>query len=302
MIKFSEILFITSKFVSSDIIMIENGANMFSAYKDTNIFTRIIRELIISIPFLPEKICYSKKILKKSMKAIVVFDACITYKYLLWLKKQFPTIKICFYYCNKISYASHLLPNEIPSDIPIWTYDSHDSIKYNINLIGPSSFLKKEKLLNKPKFDVFFVGKDKGRAEFLIKLEKVFNQMGLKTKFIITPNRKFSRKKEFYSREISYSDVLEYDKSSRSILNIIMPTQTGLTFRDYESMFLGIKLITNNLEVCKYDFYHPNNIFILGKDDLNQLPVFLNLPVVPIEDSVLHDFNAVDKFEEIVNC
>jgi 1,5-rhamnosyltransferase len=66
--------------------------------------------------------------------------------------------------------------------------------------------------------------------------------------------------------------------------------QTGVTLRIVESIVNGIKLITNNSRIEGYDFYSPDNIFILGKDNLEDLPVFLDKPYKPLPSSLIEEY------------
>ena len=61
-----------------------------------------------------------------------------------------------------------------------------------------------------------------------------------------------------------------------------------------------IKLITDCVWLKKYDFFHPDNIFILGEDEIESLPEFMNKPYVEIETSVLNNIYFEDLVEHIV--
>ena len=166
-----------------------------------------------------------------------------------------------------IGKAKNLPPDEIPDGIEIWTYDDHDSRKYKIRLyknywINDGLVRKKQE----PEYDVFFIGRDKGRGEELLKLQQQFQKMGLKTKFIITKDGKLSRSKPYYHSEISYEQVLDLDTKSRAILNMTMPDQEGVTLRDMESVAIGIKLITTNEKIIpfKNDFRNFINEYFQG--------------------------------------
>lgn len=44
--------------------------------------------------------------------------------------------------------------------------------------------------------------------------------------------------------------------------------------RTMEAIFSGKKLISNNARLKEYTFYHPNNIFIVDKDNIDLIPHF----------------------------
>jgi hypothetical protein len=60
--------------------------------------------------------------------------------------------------------------------------------------------------------------------------------------------------------KMSTMEVVEIVASSRVVLDIQHPKQTGLTMRTLETVGSGKKLITTNDEIFKYDFYERDNI------------------------------------------
>lgn len=273
-----------------------DGYTVMRPYKDKSIIGRVLRELWFRF-HLPEQVWYIK--VHKEIYNIIVQDPLITKEYLKWLKKIKPKAKIYFMYGNMVGNAKHILPNEIPDGISVWTYDSYDAKKYGLNLYegGYSrSFIGNKK---ETKYDVFYVGADKGRGEFLMELQRQMEVLGVKTKFIITAGSILSKKKKYYSKPISYSKVIEYVNKSKAVLNIAMPNQTGVTMRDYESIFNEVKLITNNQSIKHFTFYKEENVFILGERSLAELPVFLSTPFVPIDDKV-KDGLTMDKVVEMI--
>lgn len=156
------------------------------------------------------------------------------------------------------------------------------------------------KPLKEPKYDVFFVGKDKGRGEWLVELENKMRDLGIKTKFIITADGLFSKRKPFYQEPISYSEVTDYLAESRAVLNVVMENQHGITVRDTEALFFGIKLITTNKHIKDWDMYDTNNVYVLGDDmDLSAFKEFLNLPVHKADQSLLNRHTMSGMLDEI---
>ncbi len=274
------------------------GFDVVYPYRDKTLFGRVIREIWFRSG-LPERVWYTK--IKRGIDNIIVQDPLITKKYLEWLKKTQPKSKIHFLYGNMVGNAKHVTPNCIPEGITKWTFDMNDSKKYGIMLHSSggysTSYIGSKKAIL---YDVFYVGTDKGRGGYVCELEKQINMLGLKTKFIITANGKLSKKKGYYSKPIPYSEVIEYDNASKSILNIVMPNQIGATMRDFESIFNSVKLITTNQSIKDYDFYKEENVFILGERNLSELPDFLNSPFQPIEEKILKKYTIPALVEEIV--
>lgn len=55
-------------------------------------------------------------------------------------------------------------------------------------------------------------------------------------------------------------------RENNCILDIPYSGQNGLTIRTIEALGCGKKLVTTNEKVKDYDFYHPNNIYVMGQD------------------------------------
>ena len=283
---------------NQDILIIEAGLGSkeltagqdglcFRPYKDKTIIGRVLREIWFRLG-LKEAIWYNKIITQYSPNLILVKDCLITRDYLSWLVEEFPKSRITYQYCNLVGKAKHLLPVDVPKGIELVTFDPGDSKKYQMILAQGHEFPKCNLRQRLPiEYDVFYVGTDKGRAESLLELKEQMEAQGLNVKMLIMRDSKLSRWKPFYSKRIPYEKVLEYDCKSKAILNIVHDGQSGATMRDYESIFLKSKLITNNTHIKEYDFYKRENVFILGEDDFSKIKEFVDLPFEEIDSSIL---------------
>ena len=70
---------------------------------------------------------------------------------------------------------------------------------------------------------------------------------------------------------------------SKAVLQLEAGCQKGLTLRVKESLIYRVKLISDNADLIQCDFYHPNNIFILGRDDITKIKDFIDSPYVDVE-------------------
>ena len=64
-----------------------------------------------------------------------------------------------------------------------------------------------------------------------------------------------------------------------------------------ESLFYEKKLITDNIKVKDLSFYHPNNIFILGVDELSNLDTFIKKPYHKVSSNIINYYS----FKEWLN-
>lgn len=98
-----------------------------------------------------------------------------------------------------------------------------------------------------------------------------------------------------------YEECLKYLGMSRSILYLGFGSQECLTIRIQESLVHQIKLITDCSWIKKYDFYNSNNIFILGEDDMKDLPRFLNTPYESVTADILKHIYLDELLEEVIS-
>ncbi len=276
------------------------GYHTVSAYKTTNLLSRLMREICFRIPLLPKEIWYNQEIKNYRPEYIYIRDAIITKKFLLWLQCLFPKAQINFCYENLVLHARHLMPDEIPEGIRVWTYDPSDSKKYNIRLKKVISYfhcyLKESK---EKKYDILFVGRDKGRGDWLKKLESFLKKNGLRTKFLITADGKYSKKKSYYEEPVSYDQVSDWVAESKALLNVGMQGQEGVTLRDIESYFNQIKLVTTNKNIRNTEIYHEKNTFFLSGDNWSELVQFLKQDYILTQSATWNGHRIEDAIEEI---
>ena len=78
---------------------------------------------------------------------------------------------------------------------------------------------------------------------------------------------------EFKFEQIDSNSVNLINQESKAIVDIQHPNQFGLTMRTIETIGSGKKLITTNKDIVNYDFYNPNNICVIDREN----------PVVPLD-------------------
>ncbi|MFH0709185.1 MAG: hypothetical protein V2A75_03170 [Pseudomonadota bacterium] len=74
---------------------------------------------------------------------------------------------------------------------------------------------------------------------------------------------------------------------SRAVLDVPNRPQSGLTMRIIENIAIGKKIVTTNLNIEKEPFYDKNQVFLLGKDNMDGLKEFLELDIEIQERSEL---------------
>lgn len=80
------------------------------------------------------------------------------------------------------------------------------------------------------------------------------------------------------TRAYGYAENLQRAKQAKVLVDFKTPVHDGLSFRAFEALGYRKKLITTNAETAKYDFYHPDNIFIWDGKTFDGIAAFLNRP------------------------
>ncbi len=208
-----------------------------------------------------------------------------------YIKKHNPNCRIIMFYWNCIHEGYKRFLKD-PNIDEFYTFDKNDAKKYNLKY--NSQFYTKDLKIPKRKIinDVVFCGRAKGRENTLNNLQKIFNEHNLKSKFIVT-----IKEKDFYPYDNYLNDISE----SKAVLDIFAGEQVGLSLRPMESIFFEKKLITNNLDIVNYDFYEPQNIFIIGKDNFDDIKSFLDSPYKKINQKIIdyYDYhNWLKRFQK----
>lgn len=260
--------------------------------KPMNKFMRLIRRLMMKITFISNFIWF-KKISKfiNNYDLVIVFTSELLLKVPQYIRKYNKECKIIMWYWNPVDLKTN--PNKINREIAeIWSFDKKDCENYMLNYSNQFYYSGLNSSESNIKYDIFFIGKDKGRASEIIKLAEKWKELDLILNInIIYSNNHINR--EYNSNYMDYTKIIDNIKLSKAILDLNQENQVGLTLRPLEALFFERKLITNNQAIIDYDFYNLNNIYVLGKDD-RDISDFLNLDYQPIEHSIIEKYDFVN--------
>ncbi|MEQ9862337.1 lipopolysaccharide biosynthesis protein [Pectobacterium cacticida] len=180
----------------------------------------------------------------------------------------------------------------------IYSFDKQDCKKedlFYLNQFFPFGFKEVEEIrkgiIIHPK-QCFFLGRDKGRIEDIEYIAKRLEENSLTINFhVVKDKTSFKKSKYYVSDYLTYDDNIKKSLESEVLLEINREGQSGLTLRTLEAIFFDKKIITNNTDIEKYDFYSPNQFFILGRDSLSEINYFLDAPVTPVKKSILYQYS-----------
>ncbi|MFI3384360.1 hypothetical protein V5G93_24160, partial [Escherichia albertii] len=181
-------------------------------------------------------------------------------KQIIWLWN--PTAKIMKSTAQLTFFINLLKKNKVE----IWTFDQKDASFFGLKYHNQIYSLAMVNLLKKTNnnIDVLFVGKDKERLKYLLMIKKRMDRENLATYFHIVKDEggAYTRDEKLFLSDgiLSYEDYIDKVQRAKCLLDINQSGQTGLTLRVLEALFFSKKLITNNPDIAKYNFYNPNNI------------------------------------------
>ena len=191
-----------------------------------------------------KKIVYSWDSLEVYPKAISLykyFDD--VYSFDLEDAKKFSNIKFLpLFYCDDIG-----------------SYDV-EKIEYDFSFIG-FGHTERYKFINKIKEFA-----DKNGFSYCFKLYLPSKLHYLRGKYI---KKIFSDAKvnDFIYTPISQEEMKKITAMSRVVVDLELSNQSGLTMRTIETLGIRKKLITTNNQIRKYDFYHPDNILVVDRNN-----------------------------------
>lgn len=235
----------------------------------------------------------------------IIFDSVIKVEDLIWLRKENPKARMVFCVWNPVSMLNIDIEKVRRLGYELWSYGKKQCNQYQLKetlyFYCPSMYTKALSLNNAPKHDIVFAGKDKGRLEKINQLINQNNWEKFDWKFYFIADHFWLRftKKE-YHKKLSYRETQVLQADSKAIMELLPASDVDVTMRTLDSLILKRKLITDAREIIERDYYHPNNVFVLGVDKAETLEEFLSKPYHPISDEILSRYSLDEWVKRIV--
>ena len=163
------------------------------------------------------------------------------------------------------------------------TFDQIDAEKYGWNY-RPLFYIPEYVNTCKVKYDLLYLcSLHSKRVEILNSIKNICrkNQWNLYkriySKKVIFLKRKYLDRRKSYliadnddinSKKMSIEETYRLYNESRIVVDYTHPNQNGYTMRTIEAIGCRKKLITNNIEIMKADFYNSNNIYIYDENNV----------------------------------
>lgn len=262
---------------------------VYSYYTSYGLFMRGVRKILRKLGL--HKVCsvfygnWKKHLM--GIKLIILFENGIEDldEIASYIKSVNHGVRIVLWCWNPVRAKDILLNSKCV--VEIWTYNRFDAKKYGL-IYNPQFYRFMSVLSDGLKTDMIFLGKDKGRRQIVLELVRVAEAQNLKCDITLVDGRNDTMK---------YRDYLERMIVSRCVVDVVPNQKCGLTLRPLEALFYKKKLVTNYEDIVNYDFYDGENIFILGKDDINKLADFVNSPYKEIDKKIV-DFYSYGRWLE----
>jgi len=148
-----------------------------------------------------------------------------------------------------------------------------------------------------PHFDLSYVASYDRRAKTMENILVSLAPLDLKTNInilatkTIAPKNKNEKSITWFNDVLPRKETIRIMNDSNVLLDIAQPKQEGLSFRIFEAMILGKKLITTNRSVASYDLYDVNNIFIWQDEDTIPTKDFFKTPFSTLPDEIIKKYS-----------
>jgi hypothetical protein len=245
----------------------------------------------------------------------VVQGEALSHGSLSFLRAKFPRARLILYLWDSLKNKKSLIKNLPKFDI-CFTFDQADSFLYGLNfrpLFFAPRFMVERNL--DPIYKVSFIGTAHSDRLKIIsnvfsalpKGVSVFKWLYLQAPWVFWLQKltnsafKNSSYSDFHYAPMAKEQVQNIFFNSMAILDIEHPGQAGLTMRTLEAIGARKKLITTNQSALNADFYEPQNVLVIDRDNIPNIPAsFLTMPYKPISTDIYERYTLKCWLSEIL--
>lgn len=157
-----------------------------------------------------------------------------------------------------------------------------------------------------PENAVFYLGSFvRNRMKALELIVHELNKLPIKKNIVLYSLRKKNPRTlenmRYTKNKISYEENIEMIKRASVLIDVPAKIHSGLSFRSFEALCFEKKLITSNRDIKAYDFYDPDNIFIMGVDDNRKLKAFVTSPYKKIDERIKQKYGFTNWIKYVLD-
>lgn len=267
-----------------------DSVDVAKCYASTSVLNRVMRRTSVTVA------CSLDGGWKKSLpeySCVMMPDSMATNGLLKWIKGR-ATIeqRRIILLRNKVETISHFsfdLARRLGYEI--WSYSNEDCDKYGFSYYR--QFMNRRIFVgddNQVVYDASFLGFAKDRGSIIRSVKDMLDSQGLKTWFFVPGMDDLPGNMTSGLNQIEYDDYLKVIKSSKAVVDLVSKSNYGMTLRPLEALFAERKLITNYNDIKNEEYYHPDNIFLIGED--TDISAFMDIPYRKIDESIVEKYNV----------
>lgn len=168
-----------------------------------------------------------------------------------------------------------------------YSFDKDDCETYKLEKIN-NFYFNKDLGASNSIYDVVYLGTFDNRFDDLLKINETLKKDNINIHSFIYYPPNIKNKKDDRDNITIIPDIIQFSESykinsrGRIFLDLAHENQSGLSFRPFDALGNRKKLITTNTFIKNYDFYNPNNIFII--EDINNINIPSSFFINPYED------------------
>lgn len=273
----------------------------------TKVLIRVNRKLISTIVTK-----YHERILEETKDNeydIIFFIRCEAFsrETLMKFRAYHPNAKMVVFFWDSFVYNKN---SEKVYDLfdRAFAFEKGDAVKYGLSFLplfyydSYSNIPKK----NEYKFKTLFIGTlHSDRYRIVTRIQEWFKEKGYENfSWFYLPSKLLFYQMIFVDRTIKYRDkkIVKYKilsleemqklySDSEIIIDVQSPKQIGLTMRTFETLGARRKLITTNKDIINYDFYNPNNILVIDRNNVSVSEKFVTEPYQDIDEHIYKKYS-----------
>lgn len=137
-------------------------------------------------------------------------------------------------------------------------------------------------------YNVYYVSTyNESRVDFLIAVHRALTELFQKVRFVVVCNKHITQTLPPYLHEhmeivhqhVSFYDQLQHVSKSELILDLVISSHVGFSFRIFEGLCFEKKVITTNPTVREADFYDEHNFLFSKRTIYTNFPIFLSFRI-----------------------